>query len=197
MPSSRGSPAPSLSTSATSTMRRGNPLIGDQAGVLDPAASAELPAELEYPADRLSSGRPLRHKTGERSLDLLCWGLVSCWSKDLKVGFANINAKAGGIETRPAFREAFKRRRCLVPVDNFCEWAETETGGQPHAIALADMALWRWRAFGKTGARRRTSGCAPSPSSPLSPTSCARSCTTACRGLQTRSQAGMARRGAG
>jgi putative SOS response-associated peptidase YedK len=136
-------------------------------------------------------------KTGERSLDLLRWGLVSCWSKDLKVGFANINAKAGGIETRPAFREAFKRRRCLVPVDNFCEWAETETGGQPHAIALADMALWRWRAFGKTGARRRTSGCAPSPSSPLSPTSCARSCTTACRGLQTRSQAGMARRGAG
>jgi putative SOS response-associated peptidase YedK len=40
----------------------------------------------------------------------LRWGLVSCWSKDLKVGFANINAKAGGIETRPAFREAFKRR---------------------------------------------------------------------------------------
>jgi hypothetical protein len=38
-----------------------------------------------------------------------------------KVGFANINAKAEGIESKPAFREAFQRRRCLVPVDNFYE----------------------------------------------------------------------------
>ena len=37
------------------------------------------------------------------------------WAKDIKVGFANINAKAEGIESRPAFREAFQRRRCLVP----------------------------------------------------------------------------------
>jgi putative SOS response-associated peptidase YedK len=40
-------------------------------------------------------------------------------AKDLKVGFSNINAKAEGIENRPAFREAYQRRRCLVPVDNF------------------------------------------------------------------------------
>ena len=58
-------------------------------------------------------------KAGERSLDLLRWGLVPFWAKDLKVGFSNINAKAEGIETRPAFREAFQRRRCLVPVDGF------------------------------------------------------------------------------
>jgi putative SOS response-associated peptidase YedK len=37
----------------------------------------------------------------------------------IKVGFANINAKAEGIESKPAFGEAFQRRRCLVPVDNF------------------------------------------------------------------------------
>ena len=83
-------------------------------------------------------------KVGERSLDLLRWGLVPYWAKDLKVGFANINAKAEGIETKPAFREAFQRRRCLVPVDNFYEWAKTGTGKQPYAIALADrkpMAL--------------------------------------------------------
>ena len=47
------------------------------------------------------------------------WGLVPFWAKDLKVGFANINAKAEGIEGKPAFREAFQRRRCLVPVDNY------------------------------------------------------------------------------
>jgi putative SOS response-associated peptidase YedK len=69
---------------------------------------------------------------------------VPYWAKDLKVGFANINAKAEGIETRPAFREAFQRRRCLVPVDSFYEWKKTPAGKQPYAIALADrgpMAL--------------------------------------------------------
>ena len=60
-------------------------------------------------------------KAGERSLDALRWGLVPFWAKDIKVGFANINAKAEGIEDRPAFREAFQRRRCLLPVDNFYE----------------------------------------------------------------------------
>jgi putative SOS response-associated peptidase YedK len=50
-------------------------------------------------------------------LDMLRWGLVPYWAKDLNVGFANINGKAEGIESRPAFSEAFRRRRCLVPVD--------------------------------------------------------------------------------
>ncbi len=58
-------------------------------------------------------------KAGERSLDVMRWGLVPFWAKDIKVGFANIHAKAEGIEGKPAFREAFQRRRCLVPVDNF------------------------------------------------------------------------------
>jgi putative SOS response-associated peptidase YedK len=80
-------------------------------------------------------------KAGERSLDLLRWGLVPYWAKDLKVGFANINAKAEGVESKPAFREAFQRRRCLVPVDNFYEWAKTGTGKQPYAIAPADRGL--------------------------------------------------------
>jgi putative SOS response-associated peptidase YedK len=77
----------------------------------------------------------------ERSLDVMRWGLVPFWAKDIKVGFANINAKAEGIETKPAFREAFQQRRCLVPVDNFYEWKKTETGKQAYAIALADRKL--------------------------------------------------------
>src|SRR5262249_12182888 len=71
----------------------------------------------------------------------------------INVGFANINAKAEGIESKPAFREAFQRHRCLVPVDNFYEWKKTGTGKQPYAIALADRnlmalaGLWEnWRA---------------------------------------------------
>jgi putative SOS response-associated peptidase YedK len=66
-------------------------------------------------------------KASERSLDLLRWGLVPYWAKDIKVGFANINAKAEGIESKPAFRDAFQRRRCLVPVDNFYEWVRRES----------------------------------------------------------------------
>ena len=80
-------------------------------------------------------------KAGQRRLALMRWGLVPFWAKDIKVGFANINAKAEGIDTRPAFREAFQRRRCLVPVDNFYEWQKTATGKQPYAIALADRGL--------------------------------------------------------
>ena len=67
------------------------------------------------PTDSLPVVRYHR-KAEQRSLDLLRWGLIPYWAKDIKVGFANINAKAEGIETRPAFRQAFERRRCLVPV---------------------------------------------------------------------------------
>ena len=74
-------------------------------------------------------------------MDVMRWGLVPFWAKDIKVGFANINAKVEGIENRPAFREAFQRRRCLVPVDNFYEWKKTATRKQPYAIALADRRL--------------------------------------------------------
>jgi putative SOS response-associated peptidase YedK len=61
----------------------------------------------------------VRHdvKAGQRSLDVMHWGLVPFWAKDIKVGFSNINAKAEGIETKPAFREVFNRRRCLLPFD--------------------------------------------------------------------------------
>ena len=50
-------------------------------------------------------------------------------------------AKAEGIESKPAFRDAFQRRRCLVPVDNFYEWKKIAAGKQPYAIALADRSL--------------------------------------------------------
>ena len=70
-------------------------------------------------------------KAGERSLDVMRWGLVPFWAKDLKVGFANINAQAEGIETKPAFRKAFQGRRCPVPVDNFYEWKKLGKERQP------------------------------------------------------------------
>jgi putative SOS response-associated peptidase YedK len=80
-------------------------------------------------------------KERQRSLDVMRWGLVPFWAKDFKVGFANINAKAEGIENKPAFREAFRQRRCLVPVDNFFEWKKIDGGKQPYAIALKNRGI--------------------------------------------------------
>jgi putative SOS response-associated peptidase YedK len=58
-------------------------------------------------------------QTRTRALDLLRWGLVPLWAKDLAIGNKAINARAEGVDQRPMFREAFARRRCLVPIDGF------------------------------------------------------------------------------
>jgi putative SOS response-associated peptidase YedK len=61
----------------------------------------------------------LSRDSGERELALLRWGLVPFWSRDGKSLFSSINARAEGLETRPAYREAFQKRCCLVPADFF------------------------------------------------------------------------------
>ena len=88
----------------------------------------------------------------ERSLDIARWGLISCWAKDIKIGFSTFNARAEEIDTKPAFREAFRQRRCLVPFDSFYEWKKTPIGKQPYAIGfksgrlMAMAGLWEtWR----------------------------------------------------
>ena len=85
-------------------------------------------------------------EAGERSLDLLRWGLVPRWAKDIKVGFANINAKAEGIEKKPAFREPFQQRRCLVPGRRSTAASSLMRSGSRAA------ARWRWQHYGKPGA---------------------------------------------
>jgi putative SOS response-associated peptidase YedK len=80
-------------------------------------------------------------RAGERSLEVMRWGLVPYWAKDVKIGYSTFNAKAEGIDTRPAFREAFARRRCLVPLDGFYEWKKLGRERQPYAVARADRRL--------------------------------------------------------
>src|ERR1700722_9690385 len=65
-------------------------------------------------------------KAAQRSLDVMRWGLVPYWAKDIKIGYSTFNARAEEIETKPAFREAFQWRRCLIPLDSFYEWKKTE-----------------------------------------------------------------------
>jgi SOS response associated peptidase (SRAP) len=86
----------------------------------------------------------VRHydKDGHRGLDLMRWGLVPYWAKDMKVGFANINAMAETVDTKPAYRDAFARRRCLVPIEAFYEWKKLgPKEKQPYAFALAGGGL--------------------------------------------------------
>ena len=79
----------------------------------------------------------LNRDTGEREIVLMRWGLIPFWSKDQKIAFSTINAKAETISTSASFREAIKNRRCLVPADAFYEWQKLDAKTkQPYAIAL-------------------------------------------------------------
>ena len=69
--------------------------------------------------------------TKARSLDLLRWGLVPLWAKDPSFGARCINARSESITRTPAFRDAFERRRCLVPADAFYEWQKEGRKTQP------------------------------------------------------------------
>jgi putative SOS response-associated peptidase YedK len=59
---------------------------------------------------------------GRRTLDLVRWGLVPSWAKDLSIGDRMINARAEKITTSNAYKRAFERRRCIIPADGFYEW---------------------------------------------------------------------------
>ncbi len=85
----------------------------------------------------------LNPETLERELYEMRWGLVPFWAKDSKVAYSTINAKAETLTTSPAFREPFRRRRCLVPVDGFYEWqALSAKVKQPYAVALKSGSVF-------------------------------------------------------
>lgn len=70
------------------------------------------------------------------------WRLVPSWAKDIAIGNRMINARSETAHEKPSFRSAFKRRRCLVPVNEFYEWRAVAGGKQPYAISMADEALF-------------------------------------------------------
>jgi len=95
----------------------------------------------------------LNRDTADRELALLRWGLVPFFAKDSKIGYSTVNARAETVTTSPVFREAMKRRRCLVPATGFCEWQKLDKKAkQPWTIELVDRdvfafaGLWdRWK----------------------------------------------------
>lgn len=73
-----------------------------------------------------------------RDVAFVRWGLIPSWAKDPSIGSKMINARAETVAEKPAFRTAFRRRRCLVPADSFYEWKKTGTGKQPVRIHFDD-----------------------------------------------------------
>jgi putative SOS response-associated peptidase YedK len=95
----------------------------------------------------------LNRDSGRHEVVLLRWGLVPCWAKDAKIAYNTINARAEDVALKPTFREALKKRRCLVPADAFYEWQQLDLKTRrPFAFALASgepyafAGLWEsWR----------------------------------------------------
>jgi putative SOS response-associated peptidase YedK len=84
----------------------------------------------------------VRARDGARELALLRWGLVPPRANALTVGTRMINARAEGVEDKPAFRGAVRSRRCIVPATGFYEWKGAPGRKQPYAITLPDRALF-------------------------------------------------------
>lgn len=93
---------------------------------------------------------PVIRRTNQgNELSMMRWGLIPSWSKDVKIGASLINARSETAAIKPAFRSAFKRRRCLIPADGFYEWRKTGTKtkqpyhiGLKHGAPFAFAGLW-------------------------------------------------------
>jgi putative SOS response-associated peptidase YedK len=93
----------------------------------------------------------VREAAGVRRADLLRWGLVPSFAEDPAVGNHLINARAETVARKPAFREPFQKRRCLVPADGFYEWRRVGRVRDPYLLKMRDgrtfafASVWdRW-----------------------------------------------------
>ena len=113
--------------------------IVDGMNVRDSRLTNHPPRYNAAPSQDLLVIRRNRH-TGEVSLDPLRWGLIPYWCEDPKGGRKPINAKAETVANLPMFRDAYARRRCILPVDGFFEWKAIKgsKAKQPFAIAMRD-----------------------------------------------------------
>lgn len=126
------------------------------------ATSGEVLAErfgLKLPADHaarynVAPSQPvlsIRAVDGGREVAWLRWGLVPSWSPEPRSNYSTINARAETVAEKPTYRQAFRRRRCLIPADGFYEWRKVDGRKQPYCIGLVDgtpfafAGLWeRW-----------------------------------------------------
>ncbi|MDE2272238.1 MAG: SOS response-associated peptidase, partial [Xanthomonadaceae bacterium] len=89
--------------------------------------------------------------SGNPTVRRLRWGLLPVWIKDLKQSYSMINARLETVAEKPAYRAAFKSRRCVIPMRGYYEWQATKTGKQPYFLSREDgedlfaAAIWEPR----------------------------------------------------
>ena len=93
-----------------------------------PDGSAGHQAGGDHTAEDQANEDQAAERAGVRELRVVRWGLVPFWAKDISIGSRLINARAETVASKPAFRHAFARHRCLLPADGFYEW---EKSGDP------------------------------------------------------------------
>lgn len=94
----------------------------------------------------------VRSIEGEREIALMHWGLIPSWAKEESIGNKMINARSETVTEKPSYKQAFQKRRCLIPANGFYEWQKTKEGKQPFYFYMKDedlfafAGLWeQWR----------------------------------------------------
>lgn len=100
----------------------------------------ELPVELTSNTNiRPGELIPVIIDAESRKVELFKWGLVPYWAKDESTGYKMINARAETLAEKPSFRQAFLKRRCLIPADGFYEWSGEGKERKPYLFTLKEQ----------------------------------------------------------
>ena len=104
-------------------------------------------------------------KEPKRNFYLMLWGLIQYWAKDPSIGFKIINAMSETAAEKPAFRDAMRRRRCLVPADAFYEWVRLGLKKkQPYNFGMFDDSVFAFAGLGNAGETQLVRWSKPAPS---------------------------------
>lgn len=103
----------------------------------------DVPADLG-PNQNISPGQgiPVVTDAQTRDVEIFKWGLVPGWAKDPAIGYKMINARAETLAEKPSFRNAFAKRRCLIPASGFYEWRQEGSRKQPYLFRLTDEKMF-------------------------------------------------------
>jgi putative SOS response-associated peptidase YedK len=104
------------------------------------------PDEPDFPPRaHVAPGQPIavvRMENGQRRFALVRWGFIPAWVKEVKPGKPMINARGETVLEKPSFRNAMRRRRCLVPADGYYEWSGPEGRKTPYRVQRKDRGLF-------------------------------------------------------
>lgn len=84
----------------------------------------------------------IRQVDDARVISVLRWGLVPFWAKDISIGYKMINSRSESVREKPAYRDCFHKRRCLIPADGFYEWKKNGKLKQPFHFGMKDGSLF-------------------------------------------------------